>query len=501
MSFKDFRVLESLGKGSFASVYKVIRKSDNKVYALKRVKIAKMSKKEISDALNEIRFLASIRHKNIVGFLEAFLENNETELCIVMEYCGCGDLAQKVERYKRRRQHIDEDVIWRYMIQCLKALENLHAKGICHRDIKVANSFLAEDGSIKIGDMNVSKRMNKGHLHTQIGTPYYMSPEIWNNRPYDASSDIWSLGCMMYELCALRPPFQGNSFPELKRAVISGRFTPIPRKYSDGLHKVIGMMLRTSARERPSAERLLKSNEMSSKLKLDDNAHIQAMPSQREMHQKLMETIRVPHNLRRLNNGILPKPCYPDARPNSPTSWTVAEQAYANKKKSAAAAKAAQDALNAADSEGIPPPPPADNSLHAAHAPLSKKEVPLPPSLKENERVHQVQPLVPSKKESKAPSAAALADYYVRRPLAPSNHVRDNVSEIQRAPVRKGYADYRHIQSRYAQYNQPKVKPTNIEPSARNQQHNNLYAHYGQAGNGGNAAGRPSRVQYQHRMW
>ena len=71
----------------------MIRKSDNKVYALKRVKIAKMSKKEISDALNEIRFLASIRHKNIVGFLEAFLENNETELCIVMEYCGASSLS------------------------------------------------------------------------------------------------------------------------------------------------------------------------------------------------------------------------------------------------------------------------------------------------------------------------------------------------------------------------------------------------------------------------
>lgn len=170
------------------------------MYALKRVKINKMSKKEISDALNEIRFLASIRHKNIVGFLEAFLENNETELCIVMEYCGCGDLAQKVERYKRRKQYIDEDVIWRYLIQCLKALQHLHEKGICHRDLKTANTFIAEDGSIKIGDMNVSKRLKKGHLQTQIGTPYYMSPEIWNNRPYDSSSDMWSLGCMVYEV-------------------------------------------------------------------------------------------------------------------------------------------------------------------------------------------------------------------------------------------------------------------------------------------------------------
>jgi NIMA (never in mitosis gene a)-related kinase len=200
MSFKDFRVVEAIGKGSFASVYKVIRKSDNKIYALKRVKINKMSKKEIADALNEIRFLASIRQKNIVGFLEAFLESDETELCIVMEYCGCGDLAQKVERYKRRRQYIDENVIWRYLVQCLKALQHLHEKGICHRDLKAANTFLAEDGSIKIGDMNVSKRLQKGQLQTQIGTPYYMGPEIWNNRPYDSSADIWALGCMIYEV-------------------------------------------------------------------------------------------------------------------------------------------------------------------------------------------------------------------------------------------------------------------------------------------------------------
>lgn len=158
-------MLETIGKGSFASVYKVLRKSDNKIYALKRVKINKMSKKEIADALNEIRFLASIRHKNIVGFLESFLESNETELCIVMEYCGCGDLAQKVERYKRRRQYIDENVIWRYLVQCLKALQHLHEKNICHRDLKVANTFLGEDGSVKIGDMNVSKRLTKGNTH------------------------------------------------------------------------------------------------------------------------------------------------------------------------------------------------------------------------------------------------------------------------------------------------------------------------------------------------
>jgi NIMA (never in mitosis gene a)-related kinase len=152
----------------------VLRKSDNKIYAMKRVKISKMSRKEIADTLNEVRFLASIRHSNIVAFYEAFIDNNDTELCLIMEYCGCGDLSQKVERYKKKRQYISEPRIWGYLIQLLQALNELHSHGICHRDLKAANTFLSEDGSIKVGDMNVSKQLRQGHLKTQIGTPYYM---------------------------------------------------------------------------------------------------------------------------------------------------------------------------------------------------------------------------------------------------------------------------------------------------------------------------------------
>lgn len=323
MPLNDFRIMESIGKGSFASVYKVVRKSDNKVYAMKRVKINKMSKKEISDALNEIRFLSSIRQKNIVGFLEAFLENNETELCIVMEYCGCGDLASKVERYKRRKAYIDEDVIWRYLIQCIKALSHLHEKGICHRDLKTANTFLTEDGSIKVGDMNVSKRLKKGQLQTQIGTPYYMSPEIWQNRPYDSSSDIWALGCMIYELCSLRPPFLGNSFPELKRAISTGRYTPLPRKYTEALHNVVRAMLKLNPRERPSADEMLRSPDVIRKLHLDGGSA--PIAADQPSFPSMMETIKVPQNLKKLGSA-LPKPCYPDVRPNSPGAWIVSEQ-------------------------------------------------------------------------------------------------------------------------------------------------------------------------------
>lgn len=248
-----------------------------------------------------------------------------------MEYCGCGDLAAKVERYKKRRQLIEETVIWRYVIQSLKALEYLHGKGICHRDLKGANSFIAEDGSIKIGDMNVSKKFGKGggNLKTQIGTPYYMSPEIWQNKVYDSSCDIWSLGCMIYELCALRPPFLGNDLPGLKRSILSGRYPPISTKYSSELQKVIGQMLNLNPRQRPTAGDFLKLKELRGYLHLDTEG---AMPSSQreEKGQNLLKTIAVPRNMRQLGNA-LPKPCYPDARPDSPTSWTVAEQVTKNK--------------------------------------------------------------------------------------------------------------------------------------------------------------------------
>ena len=279
-----------------------------------------MKSQEIADTLNEIRFLSSVRHPYIVGFLEAFLDRSDTELCIVMEYCSYGDLAEKVERYKKRRQYIDEKVIWAYLVQCLEALTHLHSKKICHRDLKPANCFLCDDGTIKIGDMNVSKRMKHGLLKTQIGTPYYMSPEIWSNKPYNETSDMWALGCLIYELCALRPPFLGDSFPQLKRAVLQGRYNSIPRCYSYEMSTVISKLLRTSPRNRPSAKDLLASPEVQKYMKPGGYGSV-APESHRPID--LMETIKAPHGPKRRISAVLPKPCYPDTRPASPESWPM----------------------------------------------------------------------------------------------------------------------------------------------------------------------------------
>lgn len=195
--------------------------------------------------------------------------------------------------------------------------------------------------------MNVSKTLNKGNLKTQIGTPYYMSPEIWNNRPYDSSSDIWSLGCLIYELCSLQPPFTGDSFPALKRAVTNGRYSPIPTKYSSAMTRAIANMLRLNPQSRLSADDMLRSPELVPKLYLDgnDDESDAILISHRENFPNLLQTIKVPQNLRKLN-GALPKPCYPDVRPNTPTSWVLSEQ------------------YKKANEENSQPPPPPHHQNH-----------------------------------------------------------------------------------------------------------------------------------------
>jgi NIMA (never in mitosis gene a)-related kinase 1/4/5 len=101
-----------------------------------------------------------------------------------------------------------------------------------HRDLKSANVFLWKDGNISLGDMNVSKVAKKGLLYTQTGTPYYASPEVWKDQPYEYKSDIWSLGCVLYEMTTLKPPFRAEDMEGLYKKVIRGYYPRIPPHYS-----------------------------------------------------------------------------------------------------------------------------------------------------------------------------------------------------------------------------------------------------------------------------
>jgi len=211
-----------------------------------------LSDKEKENALNEVRILASIKNANVVCYKEAFIDPDSQSLCIIMEYVDNGDLFQLIKRQQKLKKYIKEVNIWKIFIQVLRGLRALHELKIMHRDLKSANVFLYKDGTAKLGDLNVSKIIKAGLGYTQTGTPYYASPEVWKDKPYDFKSDIWSLGCVLYETITLRPPFRANDMQGLFDKVIKGSYPRIPKKFSPDLSMVIKGLLQVKAKNRPT---------------------------------------------------------------------------------------------------------------------------------------------------------------------------------------------------------------------------------------------------------
>ena len=267
-TLNDFIKEKELGSGTFGSVYLVRRKEDNQIYALKTVTFDKLNKREQENSLNEVRILASVNHPNVIGYKEAFWDDQKKSLNIVMEYADDGDLGSKISYMRRENMFFNEKLIWSYAIQMIRGLKALHDKKIMHRDIKSANIFLIKDKhQCKIGDMNVSKVIKEKVLKTQTGTPYYASPEVWKDEPYSYKSDLWSIGCVIYELCNLRTPFKGKNIDELYRNVIKGKFEKINNNYSNDLWKMILMLLQVDVKKRCDCDQFLNSKLIVKKMK------------------------------------------------------------------------------------------------------------------------------------------------------------------------------------------------------------------------------------------
>lgn len=134
----------------------------------------------------------------------------------------------------------------------------MHQKQVLHRDLKSANVFLTKENEVKLGDLNVSKVAKYGGLLlTQTGTPYYASPEVWRDSPYDNKSDIWSLGCILYEMVTLKPPFRASSMDGLYKKVTAGEYMKIEENVSQDLMKMISYLLSVNPQKRPSCAQIL----------------------------------------------------------------------------------------------------------------------------------------------------------------------------------------------------------------------------------------------------
>lgn len=247
-----------MGKGAYSTVFLIKHKETGELFAMKSVKLVNLSLKERNNAINEIKILSSISHPNIIAYKESFYDDHCQTLNLVMEYADEGDLEVKIKKHISNKTFFEEKEILKYITQIASALKVLHDNKIMHRDIKTANIFI-KNGDTKLGDMNVSKEIMSGMLYTQIGTPYYASPEVWNDKPYEYKSDIWSMGCVLYEICCLLPPFRGKNLDILYKSVMKGEYDQIPKFYSKGLSNIITSMLKVNSKERPTCEMILSS--------------------------------------------------------------------------------------------------------------------------------------------------------------------------------------------------------------------------------------------------
>ena len=255
---ENFEIICKLGSGGFSKVYKVKRKIDEQIYALKKVQMLNLSEKQKLSSLNEVRVLASIKSKYVINYKEAFLDEKDCTLCLVMEYADGGDLANMIKEQKQKSEYFKEKDIWAIFIQIVKGLKSLHDKGIIHRDIKSSNIFLFNDGVAKLGDLNVCKIISNENLgHTQAGTPAYAAPEVWMQKPYGIKSDIWSLGCVLYEMISLKCPFREDNMVKLYNKVLVGEYSKIPNKFSDDLNWIIEHMINSEVDKRFSCDEIL----------------------------------------------------------------------------------------------------------------------------------------------------------------------------------------------------------------------------------------------------
>jgi len=167
-----------------------------------------------------------------------------------MELADEGDLLKKIKEHKRNGTIFLESEIWSIFIQVVNALKVLHSMGILHRDIKSSNILLSHNFRVKLGDFNISKIIKDCLATTQTGTPYYASPEIWREEEYGPKSDIWSLGCVLYEATTLELPFKAADMNELHKVIEEGSYIKVQR-YND-IAKMIACLLQVLPKYRPS---------------------------------------------------------------------------------------------------------------------------------------------------------------------------------------------------------------------------------------------------------
>ena len=253
-----YKLKQVVGEGSFGKAFLCCDTQTHMDVIVKEINISEQPPNVRESSLNEAKILSKLKHPSIVGFVESFIENKK--LYIVMEYAEGGDLWKYIQN--RNGKLIPEKQIIIWIKQLCSALNYIHSKNILHRDLKSRNIFLDVKNNAKLGDFGIAKVLEHtgDFAKTMVGSPFYLSPEICNGVPYDEKTDIWSLGCVFYEMCTLTPAFNGNNMGNVVMKILMQKQQPIPRTYSKELSKLIDSMLQKEPSDRPNLSEILDMN-------------------------------------------------------------------------------------------------------------------------------------------------------------------------------------------------------------------------------------------------